>query len=127
MKWFKGSDGAADKKSLRLFAIIGAALTLIVFLMCFNNLFGTYLYDYHHLHGVAVLNVISVVCFIVSIVTAIAAGWLQANGWTGQQVFIVYLVSMILGLMCSAAFDFNLHGIEKDSMNQYNPNAAPAQ
>lgn len=125
-KYRKGSAGAAEAKEAKIFRVIWTLVVGVIFSMCYFNLFSTYFFQYQVRSGV-VADIASCLCFIGSAGVVWFSDWLEVKGVKGQHITLLMFGLLAVAILFSAGFNFDLHGIETDSMNQYNPNAAPAQ
>jgi len=122
----KKSAWSVDQRSQRNFKVVAAALILLIFAALYFNLGNTYFYQYQVRSGIG-FDICSWVCFTGCLALLGFSDYFESKGYSAGMFGFAVLLLIGLGICFAAGFDFNLHGIEPDSMNQFNPNAAPAQ
>jgi len=122
----KSSAWSVDQQVKRNFKVVATAVILLIFAALYLNLGHTYFYQYQVRSGFW-FDVFSFVSFGGALALLWFSDYFEAKGLPAGIFGFAVLVLIGLGIGFAAGFDFNLHGIEADSMNHFNPNAAPAQ
>jgi hypothetical protein len=108
---FMGTMKEADKKAAKRFCIAWTVLVILVAAMIYFNLFDTYLNDYFKRAGTG-WNIISVFPFAGSIYFSwklVDYTWGERGAWLYG---VIAVGGLALGILFSAGFNFDLHGIE---------------
>jgi hypothetical protein len=100
-----GSAGDAQEKSEMKAKLVMGVVTLLLFAMCYLNLFHTELFQ-HHLQASLGARVFGVVVFAATFLPLLFENWLSDQTENDWIWFVLWILLFVASLLTSSGFNF---------------------
>lgn len=107
MKTVKNSMADAERKEWSIAKIVMGVVTILLFLMSYQNLFHTNLFYWHKQAG-SVAGGFGILFYALSILCLWIEPWLSAKTQNESLWYIVWFAGIAAGLVVSCGFNFSL-------------------
>jgi hypothetical protein len=100
-----GSAGDQQEKSEMKAKLVMGAVTLLLFAMCYLNLFHTELFQ-HHLQASWGAKIFGVVVFAAAFLPLVFENWLSDQTESDWLWFVLWIIFFVLSIFVSSGFNF---------------------